>query len=214
LGTGTQASFNNLFELNPADGQMDFEGSLFGLVEMGRYFGGWGQLRYGIQTQGEIIKRIAAPEEALPAWSRGAPLHWTPGNYMELDLNPRFYLTPTMSFGLRYHFYSKGEDSYELQPLDPEILELVSFPPPELLNAETKVTLNELGISVTYSTLAPHSRGEAWIPLDLRATYFQPLGGSGGQTPKGGRFEAGLAVYRTVWGRSAPEEGETETGNR
>ena len=84
-----------------------------------------------------FIRRIAAPGEVLPLWKRGAPLYRTPGNYLEVDLSPRYFLTPTMTFGLRYHLWSKGQDSYELQPLDPEALaaavrQVIQNGPPEM----------------------------------------------------------------------------------
>ncbi len=213
LGTGTQANFNRLFELNPADGQTDLEGSLFGLVEWGNRLGAWGQVRYGIQTEGEITKRITPPDAVLPDWGRTAPLLWTPGNYLELELSPRFFLTPQMSIGVRYHLWNKGEDSYALQPLDPEVLERTDYPPADLLNQETKETLRELGFGVTYSTVEANERGEASLPIFFRATYFHPVGGSGGRTPKGGRFEAGISLFRTFWGGGSDSEdipGETE----
>ena len=200
LGTGGQADPNRLLDLDPADGQMDLEGSVFGMVEMGDRFGGWGHLRYGIQLEGEVLRRIAAPGQALPNWGRLAPLNWTPGNYLELELNPRIHLTPDMTFGVRYHLWHKGEDSYALQPIDPELLAQLNYPDPALLNQETEQTLHEVGISTTYSTLAANDRGETPFPLLVRATYFHPIMGSGGQTPKGGRFQVGLTLYRTLWG--------------
>jgi len=200
LGTGSQEDPNRFLDLDPADGQMDLEGSVFGLVEIGGWFGGWGLLRYGIQMEGEVFRRIASPGQTLPDWGRLAPLKWTPGNYLELDLNPQLYLTPDMAFGVRYHFWHKGEDSYVLQDIDPEILAQKNYPDPALLNQETERTLHEVGFSATYSTLAARERRETPIPLLVRATYFHPVMGSGGQTPKGGRIQVGLTVYRSFWG--------------
>ena len=206
LGTGSQADPNRFLDLDPADGQMDLEGSVFGLLEMGDRFGGWGLLRYGIQMEGEVLRRIASPDQTLPNWLRLAPLKWTPGNYLEMELNPQVCLTPDMTFGVRYHLWHKGEDSYFLQDIDPEILAQLNYPDPALLNQETEQTLHEVGLSATYSTLAANERGETPIPLMIRATYFHPLMGSGGQTPKGGRIQVGLTLYRTLWGRyNAPD---------
>ena len=127
-------------------------------------------------------------------------MKWTPGNYTELDLNPRLFLNPAMSFGVRYHRWSKGADSYEIGDMDPEVLEQLAYPPVELLEEETEETLTEIGISATFSSLEAHARGEASIPLQLRFTYFRPMSGFGGQTPKGGRFEAGITLFRQLWG--------------
>ncbi len=214
LGTGEQDDPNRFLDVSPGDGQMDLEGSVFGVVEMGRRLGAWGRLRYGMQREGEILRRIAAPGEALPNWGRLAPLLRTPGNYLELDLNPRFHLSPNLTLGVRYHSWSKGEDAYALQPIDPEILERLDYPPAGLLNQETEESLQEVGFSATYSSVEAFDRGEASLPVHLRATYFQSIAGSGGQTPKGGRFEAGITLYRSFWGRKAPIPPDPETPGR
>jgi hypothetical protein len=114
-------------------------------------------------------------------------------------LNPRLQLTEAMAVGFRYHLWSKGRDSYEIQPGAPEDL-LPGYPPTDLLEEETEQTLHEAGVSVVYSTLEAHRRGEASLPAHIRFTFFHPLAGSGGRTPRGGRMEAGLSLYRGLWG--------------
>ena len=200
LGTGTQGDPNRFLDLDPADGQVDAEGSVFGLVELGSRLGGWAHLRYGIQQEGTVIRRIAGPTEILPPLSRLALVNRKRGNYMDLQVNPRFYFTPEITFGVRYHLWAKGEDQHTLPPTDPEAPTLRDNPPPEYLNYETRETLQELGFSSTYSTLAANARGESPLPLLVRFTYLFPVAGAGGQTPKSGRFEAGLSIYRTLWG--------------
>ncbi len=201
LGTGDQEDPARFFDQDIGDGQLDFEGTVFGLVELGSRLGAWGQLRYGIQTEGDIYRRITDPSQSLPNYRRTAPLKWTPGNYLEVDLNPRVFLTPAMSFGVRYHLWSKGADSYTLGAVNPDIQDPADLPPADLLNLETEQKLQEIGFSATFSTVEAHARGEASMPLYVRATYFHPVAGSGGQTPKGGRFQAGLTIYKTFWGR-------------
>jgi hypothetical protein len=215
LGTGGQGDPNRFLELDPSDGQTDLEGSVFGLVELGSRAGGWAHLRYGIQQEGEVIRRIADPTEILPPLDRLALLNRTPGNYMDFQFNPRFYFTPEMTFGVRYHFWSKGEDQHSLPPTDPDASPLGYLPAPEYLNYETRETLQELGFSATYSSLAANARGEALLPLLVRFTYMVPFSGAGGQTPKGARFEAGVSVYRTFWGPGKRTDGDTNPpGNR
>lgn len=206
LGTGAQADYNRFLDQDPGDGQTDVEGNVFGLAEMGSRFGVWGLVRYGIQTEGEVIRRIAAPSESLPHRRRLAALNRTPGDYRELDVNPRIFLTPAMSFGVRYRHWSKEADSHSLQPVDPELLPGLDYPPAELLDLETEESLRELGFTATFSSVDAHARGEAALPVHVRATYFRPLGGSGGRTPKVGRFEAGITIYRTLWGRQQAAE--------
>ncbi len=208
LGTGKREDPARFFDQDLGDGQLDLEGSVFGLLELGSRFGAWGQARYGVQNEGQVFRRIAAPSETLPAFARTALLTWTPGNYLEVDLNPRFFFTPEMAFGVRYHYWSKGADSYALPAISPDFQDPATLPPAELLNLETEQKLQEIGFSASFSTVDARARGEASMPLYIRATYFHPLSGSGGRTPKGGRFEAGLTLYRTFWGGggSKPEE--------
>jgi hypothetical protein len=212
LGTGQQADPDRFLDFDPADGQVDFEGSAFGLLELGSRIGAWGRVRYGIQREGEAYRRIASPTEILPPVSRLALLKWTPGDYLDVQLNPRFYFTPEMTFGVRYRFWLKGEDRFGLPPMDPEDPIVRDVPDPKYLNYETRETLQEWGLSATYSTLAAYERGEALLPLHVRFTYFRAFAGAGGQTPKGGRIEAGLTIFRTLWGSGSREEELTGGG--
>jgi hypothetical protein len=199
LGTGSEDDPDRFLDLRTGDGQRDLEASVFGLLQLGDRLGAWGRVRYGIQQEGERLQRIATHTQALPSRARLAPLLWTPGNYLELELNPRLQLTEAMAVGFRYHLWSKGRDSYEIQPGAPEDL-LPGYPPTDLLEEETEQTLHEAGVSVVYSTLEAHRRGEASLPAHIRFTFFHPLAGSGGRTPRGGRMEAGLSLYRGLWG--------------
>jgi hypothetical protein len=208
MGTGTLEDPNRFLDLDVGDGQLDVEGSVFGRLEYGSRFQAWGRFRYGVQMEGEVLRRIAAPAEALPKWSRLASLKWTPGNYLELDLNPSLALAPDLNLGIRYHHWSKGADSYQLQPLSEEDLELLDYPPANLLDQETEQTLQEVGFSLSYSTMASHAKGESSIPYLVRATFLLPVRGSGGQTPKGARFQAGLSIYKWFWG--GPDRAEAD----
>ncbi|MGW8264798.1 MAG: hypothetical protein ACWGSQ_00410 [Longimicrobiales bacterium] len=214
LGTGSQGDPNRFFDLDPADGQMDFEGSIFGLLELGSRLGGWAHLRYGIQQEGEVLRRIADPTEILPPLDRLALLNRTPGNYVDFQVNPRFYFTPEMTFGVRYRFWSKGEDHHTLPPTDPEAPVPGSYRAPQYLNYETRETLQEVGFSATYSSLAANARGDALFPLVVRFTYMIPFRGAGGQTPKGNRFEAGVSVYRRLWGSGKEAQAEPDPPGR
>jgi hypothetical protein len=212
LGTGGNADPARFFEQDAGDGQLDLEGNVFGLMELGSRLGFWGQIRYGIQKEGEVFRRITDPSQSLPSFARTAPLRWTPGNYLEADLNPRIFLNPALSFGVRYHFWSKGSDSYTLGAVDPELQDPANLPPAELLNLETEQKLQEIGLSATFSTVEAHARGDASMPLHVRVTYLRPMNGSGGRTPKGGRFQAGLTIYKTFWGRTDQVENQGEPG--
>jgi hypothetical protein len=214
LGTGAQADYNRFFDQDPGDGQADVEGSVFGLVELGSRLGAWGTFRYGVQNEGEVIRRMAALSETLPHRGRLTALYRSPGDYRELDINPRFYLNPAMSFGVRYRHWSKGADSHrlQLQPVDPDLQPGLDYPSPEVLDDGTEQTLRELGFTATLSTVDARARGTAAIPVHIRTSYFRPVDGSGGRTPRGSRFEVGVTIYRTFWGRPSTSGTESDPG--
>lgn len=198
LGMGKQEDPSNFVDLQTGDGQMDMEASVFGTVAVGSRFGGWARARYGIQREGTVHRRISAPDDFISPVSAHTFVSWDPGNYLDLELAPFFRLTPRFAFSLRYHLYSKGQDSYSLTVTpDPEAPPL---PPVEFLNQETGATIHELGIGLTLSGLAAAREGKARFPFEAYAAFFGAISGSGGQTPKVGRAQVGLRVFRRIWG--------------
>jgi len=161
--------------------------------------GAWARARYGVQSEGDRWTRIASPLVPLPEYARLGQVTWDPGAYLELEVNPRVFLNPEMSFGVRYRYWSKGEDSYALGVVYPDAVDRETLPPASLLNQGTKQSLQEVGFSATYSTVGADARASGSMPLYIRATYYRPISGSG-LTPKGGRFEAGLTLFKTLWG--------------
>ena len=61
LGTGDQGDPSRFFDQEPGDGQIDLEGNVFGLLEMGDRFGAWGQVRYGVQNEGNDLPENRRP---------------------------------------------------------------------------------------------------------------------------------------------------------
>lgn len=198
LGMGTQDDPSNFVDLQTGDGQMDMEASVFGTVAVGSRFGGWVRARYGIQREGTVYRRISAPDDFIPPVSAHTLVSWDPGNYLDLELAPFFRLNPRFAFSVRYHLYSKGQDSYSVTVTpDPEAPPL---PPIELLDQETEATIHEVGFGLTLSGLAAAREGKAWFPFEAYAAFFGAISGSGGQTPKVGRAQVGLRVFRRIWG--------------
>jgi hypothetical protein len=198
LGMGLQEDPSDFADLGGGDGQMDMEASVFGTVAIGSRFGGWARARYGIQREGSVTRRISAPHEFIPPVTAHTQVSWDPGNYLELELAPFVRLTPRFALSARYRLHSKGRDAYSLSVApDPEA---PALPPIELLNQETKATTHEVGFGLTLSGLAAAREGNAWFPFEAYAAFFGTMAGSGGQTPKVGRAQVGLRVFRRIWG--------------
>lgn len=200
LPTGRPDSASNFVDLGSGDGQTDIELRGFGQVVVGRRVGLAADVRYGIQQEGERIRRVAAPGHVLVPASRQAKLSWTPGNYLDAEVVPRFYLTPEFSVGLRYRYYTKAADGYELvggATLDPDptVAALV-----DLLELETEESLQEVGVGMVFSTLDAWREGRTGFPFEVQAVYRHPLTGSGGTTPRAIRVQVGLRLFWQIWG--------------
>lgn len=200
LPTGRPDSASSFVDVGSGDGQTDIELRGFGQVVVGSRVGLAADVRYGIQQEGERVRRVSAPEHVLVPASREVELSWTPGNYLDAEVVPRFYLTPEFSIGLRYRYYSKDPDTYalSLEPsVDPDpLLEGAGA----LLGLETEETLQEVGVGMVFSTLDAWREGRTGLPFEVQAVYRHPIAGSGGMTPRATRIQVGLRLYWQIWG--------------
>lgn len=200
LPTGRPDSASNFVDLGSGDGQTDVELRGFGQLVLGSWAGVAGDVRYGMQREGRRVRRASAPSHVLVPATRELELTWTPGAYLDAEIVPRFYLTPELSVGLRYRYYSKDADVYEvvtgptIDP-DPEIVAAV-----DLLELETEETLQEAGLGIVYSTLDAWREGRTRVPFEAQAVYRRPISGSGGMTPKATRIQVGLRLFWQIWG--------------
>lgn len=195
LGTGATHGPDNFVDVGSGDGQTDLELRAFGDLGFARRVGLWADVRYGIQTEGRVFRRIAPPEAFLPPLSSRAPVTWNPGDYLQLEAAPRWRLTPELAVAARYRFRTEGEDDYRLAEGASGDL-----PDPSLLEEETGGTLHEAGLSLVFSTLATVRAGRTGLPLEARVRYQRAVAGSGGRTRKGSRYEAGLRLFWRIWG--------------
>ncbi len=198
LATGQPADPNVLFSVGSGDGQMDFEGDLYGALRVGRYLGVRSAARYGIQRSVVQLRRVAAPDQVLTPYSSLQPVLWSPGPYLYLQVSPRWYLTEGFSFTFDYDYYRKGSDSYALVggsssgSLDASVLD-----------QQTEMTLSQVGFGLTYATPSATGRGrKGGLPAELDARYIRAIAGSGGQAPETRRFQIAVRVFQRIWGGS------------
>jgi hypothetical protein len=160
--------------------------------------------RYGVQLADRIAVRVpAASDDPFPLAERQVDLNRDLGDYMELEVSPRFTPTEAFSFSGSYRMRSKGADRYALggvalpseggtvAPADIAVLERFS--------AQRE---QRIGLAMTYSTLRGYADGRAPWPVDVSLVHTQVIGGNGSIAKQ---FATGFAVrwYHQFSGRDA-----------
>jgi hypothetical protein len=193
FGTGLSHLPDNLFDVGSGDGQDDIELHVFGRLDLGRRLRARANVRYGLQLEGTAVRRISGADDPIAPLSSRQEVLWDPGEYLEVEVVPEVRLAPELYLGLRYRYYSKGADSYSLRfDSSPDL------PPVDLLNEETEMTVQHLGVGATLWPSRRTSVGGQW-PLAVSAEYLAPISGSGGQTPKDGRFRVAARLFISIW---------------
>ncbi len=197
LGTGTPANPDVFFDLGSGDGQTDVEVGAFANVRVG-HVGVWADARYGVQRPVVVERRVAPPDVVFAPRATRLPVTWTPGNYVQLELSPRWHLTPEFALAGSWRYWHKGEDSYAIAGTVPAD---VMLPDPAVLSLETAQTLHEVGGGLVFSTLEAWREGRAPVPFEVRLGVSDAVAGSGGRTPRALRVQGGVRLYQRIWGR-------------
>ncbi len=198
FGTGKVDDPAVAFDLGSGDGQMDVEGRVDGAVRVGAHFDLHGSARYGVQGSGTLYRRVALHERAFPPVDSRRVVRWKPGDYLFVELSPRWHLGEALALALDVRRYHKARDGYEILAGQAEGLLPVSALD---LDHETEVTLQEFALGFRYSTLGLWREGRTGAPLELGARVIRATGGGGGQAPKNTRIEFSASVFRRLWGR-------------
>ena len=189
FGTGRTDSPRNFIDTGSGDGQYDIELSVFGMLGVGRRLGIVGDLAYGIQQPVQVLKRISTPERIFaPLIPAEQVVRWNPGDYMQLRVSPRVYLTQEVALAFDLRYFSKKADRYRS-------VDASAGPDASPLDLETKQQLLGVGGGFVFSTVQS-GRGR---PLEARFLLQRAVSGSGGATPKTWRIEVGLRFYRGLW---------------
>ena len=188
LGSGRTDSPRNFIDTGSGDGQNDIELSVFGALSAGKRLAIVGNLRYGIQQSVKVLRRITAPDRIFAPLSAQQVVLWNPGDYMQLRVSPRVFLTDEVALAFDLRYFSKKADGYRL-------VDAAAAPDAGLLELETKERLLGIGGGLVFSTVRS-GRGR---PLEARFFFQQAVSGSGGATPKTWRVEVGLRFYRGLW---------------
>ncbi|MCG6957853.1 MAG: hypothetical protein LJF04_17825, partial [Gemmatimonadetes bacterium] len=212
LGTGKPAAPDTFFAVGSGDGQTDIEGHVAAALHLGRRLGLVGGFRYGTQGSTSLVRRVAPPGAILaPAVSRHL-VDWSPGTYTDLEVSPRFGITPALALSFDYRRYHKGADTYALTSDQGQDIYPVEA---SVLAQQTEVTLGEAAVGLRYNTLAAWRAGQSDTPLELGVRLIWAVSGAGGQVPKATRGELTVSLFHRLWGKnpSAPSsDTSTPTG--
>jgi hypothetical protein len=140
--------------------------------------------------------RVATPATPLPLLSTRAEIDRELGDVMEFEVAPRLALGRYLAIGARYAYLDKAEDRHSYAAAGDD----ATRPPAGLLDSATAVSVQELGVGFTYSTVAAHARGLARWPLDVTYQHVETLDASGGYVPDRRRDEVRLRVYLRIFG--------------
>ena len=191
LGTGATDDPADLLDIGIGDGQHDVELGLVSDVAIGRAFVSLGA-RYGIQLAGDvdvrapIVGEVLVPAEALLTVSRD------PGDYLEVEVTPRYALGRHVSIGVQYRYRSKAADSFDVP--DDEALAAA-------LAHATEAHEHRLGAGITLSTLADWARGRVGVPLEVSYLHSRIVSGGGMLTNRATRDEVMVRLYLGLFGR-------------
>lgn len=197
LPTGTQSDPDVPLDLGTGEGQTDLEGGVTATARFGRRLGVTAGAFYGVQGSTTLTARIAPPEQVLVPSSRRTQVTWRPGAYLGGSIAPSLRLAPSITLSGEYRFFHKRRDEFELVdtalPADPTVLAL-----------ESGVKAHVVGGGLRYDTVDSWRRGDASLPIEIHLRLLTTVAGSGGQVPKTTRVEAGLRLFRRLWGPATP----------
>ena len=193
LPTGKVPDPDIPFDLGTGDGQMDVQGGLTADLRLGSRLGLAAGGYYGIQGETTITDRVAPPEIVLAPLSSRAELTWRPGWYLGVGAAPSLRLAPSITLHGEYRYFHKTRDEFALvdlaAPLNPDVLAI-----------ESGVKAHVVGGGLRYDTVDAWRRGDASLPVEIHLRLLSTVAGSGGQVPKATRVEAGLRLFRRLWG--------------
>lgn len=195
LPTGQRENPDRFLDNATGDGQLDIEGGLVGSVVFGGRLGITAGARYTQQRATTVTKRVAPPETPMPTVDTRTELTWTPGDYVAVGVAPTLYIADGLTLSAEYRYFEKQRDEYALVmpglPLDPVVLEL-----------ESGIKQHHVGGGLRYSTVSPWLWGEAAWAIEMHVRLLHAVAGSGGQAPESTRVEAGLRLFRKLWGET------------
>lgn len=193
LPTGTQEDPDILLDIGTGDAQLDVEGGLAADVRLTGWLGLSAATFYTRQGATTLTRRVAPPEMVLSPSTTRRQVRWTPGALMGVDVAPHVRLSATVSLHGEYRYLHKFRDEVALLVPDPTV-------EPVVLELESGLKLHEIGGGLRYDTVEPWLRGGPTRPMEVHLRFLHAIRGSGGHAPESTRVEAGIRLFRRLWG--------------
>jgi hypothetical protein len=193
LPTGMNEDPDVLLDVGRSDAQMDFEGGATAELRFGRLVGLTMGGRYGAQGSTTLVKRVAPLDLAMPPLATRTTVTFDPGFYVVVGAAPTIHITDGLSVHAEYRFFHKGRDQFELVTPDPDL-------DPTVLEIDSGVKQHQAGAGLRYDTVSPWRGGAEGYPLEIHLRVLHSFDGSGGHAAKATRAEAGLRIFRRLWG--------------
>jgi hypothetical protein len=192
--TGARPRTDRLLALGTGDNQTDIE--VRATVDAGSGpFGVRLEGGYTRQLAGDIVARVASPDQPFPGPDLLAELSLDPGDVVTVAARPFVRLARTIALIGTLEHSSRGEDDVSYRD------EAGAIPGVDaaVLGRGTDASATLAGIGITYSNLGRLRPGGRGLPVDAGWSYERVIRASGGLVPKVHRLRARLRVYFGIW---------------
>ncbi|GAC1516724.1 MAG: hypothetical protein NVS1B4_13360 [Gemmatimonadaceae bacterium] len=155
------------------------------------------------QVDAEQARITDDPTSILAALYRRQTVRRQMGNFYEIDVSPRYMVTPSLRFAGFLLLRGRDDDRYTGGFLvDPDA---PGMPGTMVLNASTLglgtgATEQRIGGGFTYSSTALYAQGRSSLPLDASFLHYETLHASGGNTAKVTTDQVSIRLYVRILG--------------
>jgi hypothetical protein len=188
IGTGQPAARNKYFDIGTGYGQAGLEGGA--AIDL-RYRGRWSATAlasYTHQMGTVTVDRVPDPIDAPFPLSGPVSGDYSAGDVLSFTVLPRYRLARFFGLHGSYSLLHVGADRYtNFAAADAELAPGV----PGLAAA----TAQSVGFGFSYSTATEPDRAPGRLPVEVRYSHSETIGGSGGPIPKAFRDQIELKVY-------------------
>jgi hypothetical protein len=140
---------------------------------------------------------LGDPEAAYPFPLFG-PRQRTAGDVVDLDLTPRYLLSPTFALDGHYGFERVGAATYGAATL-PDPCAACALAPSTSVATGSAHMAQRLGFGARYSTVDAYARGQARYPVEVSFSHMETITGDAG-VPKLSRDEIQLRLFYRLFG--------------
>ncbi len=191
-GRNSADSLGDPYDIGVGGGQNDIEGRAHADLALGRR--GWISAtgRYGVQLADQTLVRAPGAAETL--------VDRDLGDYIELELVPRFALGNYFALAGVYRFRSKAEDSFTGTLAGTGGGPTVDA---ALLGFGTQTREQRAGAGLLFSTMDAYARGRAGVPFEVNYVYTRTVAGAGQLVANAAEHRIGARMYVRLFGRGS-----------